>query len=143
MDLRRCHHAIGPRPSFGGVGFFSSRRCCEWSTSAWADAEQLFAVKTLTFLGFIGVLLANNFGNRAIKRANGTSTVGIPRSAFIVGGPGSVGHLCYRTTTQRRGRHTRDPVLLLGVAEFAAMLEYGAGHDCRVVRIHRFRIDRG
>jgi len=46
-------------------------------------------MKTLTFLLFIGVLLLINlFGNRVIKWANGTSTVGkvFALSVFIVGG---------------------------------------------------------
>jgi amino acid transporter len=55
----------------------------------WAKDSELFSVKTLTFLLFIGVLLLINlFGNKAIKWANGISTVGkvFALSVFVVGG---------------------------------------------------------
>ncbi|WP_279637613.1 APC family permease [Mycobacterium innocens] len=55
----------------------------------WADDSELLSVKTLTFLGFIVVLLVINiFGTRAIKWANGASTIGkvSALSVFVVGG---------------------------------------------------------
>lgn len=84
-------HAITASIAWGVLAsfFVSTLLRVAFPDKAWADAEQLFSVKTLTFLGFIGVLLAINlFGNRAIKWANGTSTVGkaFALSAFIVGG---------------------------------------------------------
>ena len=58
-------------------------------TRSWAAGTELFSVKTLTFAIFIAVLLAINlFGNRAVKWANGISTVGkmSALSLFIAGG---------------------------------------------------------
>lgn len=55
----------------------------------WADDTGLFSVKTLTFLGFIAVLLLiNMFGNRVIAWANGISTAGkiFALTVFITGG---------------------------------------------------------
>nr|WP_306255667.1 APC family permease [Mycobacterium paragordonae] len=55
----------------------------------WDRDTNLFSVKTLTFLLFIGVLLIINlFGNRVIKWANGISTVGkvFALSVFVGGG---------------------------------------------------------
>lgn len=55
----------------------------------WADDTDLLSVKTLTFLGFIAVLLLINlFGNRAITWANGISTVGkiFALTVFVAGG---------------------------------------------------------
>lgn len=87
---------------------------------AWADAEQLFSVKTLTFLGFIGVLLAINlFGNRAIKWANGTSTVGkaFALSAFIVGGLWIITTQHVNNYATAWSAYSATPYSLLGVAE--------------------------
>ncbi|MFV3452127.1 APC family permease, partial [Mycobacterium tuberculosis] len=86
----------------------------------WADAEQLFSVKTLTFLGFIGVLLAINlFGNRAIKWANGTSTVGkaFALSAFIVGGLWIITTQHVNNYATAWSAYSATPYSLLGVAE--------------------------
>jgi amino acid transporter len=55
----------------------------------WAAGTELFSIKTLTLLLFIGVLLAINlFGNKAIRWANGVSTLGkvFALSLFIAGG---------------------------------------------------------
>jgi amino acid transporter len=55
----------------------------------WAEGTEFFSIKTLTFLIFIAVLLAiNMFGNRAIRWANGISTVGkvFALALFIAGG---------------------------------------------------------
>ncbi|BDB40732.1 putative transporter [Mycobacterium kiyosense] len=55
----------------------------------WSEDTELFSVKTLTFLGFVAVLLTINlFGNRVIRWANGISTLGkvFALSVFILGG---------------------------------------------------------
>lgn len=99
----------------GGISTCASR-----SDKAWADAEQLFSVKTLTFLGFIGVLLAINlFGNRAIKWANGTSTVGkaFALSAFIVGGLWIITTQHVNNYATAWSAYSATPYSLLGVAE--------------------------
>lgn len=112
-----------PRPSLGGcwlLFFVSTLLRVAFPDKAWADAEQLFSVKTLTFLGFIGVLLAINlFGNRAIKWANGTSTVGkaFALSAFIVGGLWIITTQHVNNYATAWSAYSATPYSLLGVAE--------------------------
>ncbi|BBX73357.1 putative transporter [Mycobacterium shinjukuense] len=86
----------------------------------WADSDRLLGAKTLTFLAFIGVLLAINlFGNRAIEWANATSTLGkvFALSFFVVGGLVIivVGHVNNYGTSQAVYEPT--PYWLLGVVE--------------------------
>ncbi|AFE16853.1 permease [Mycobacterium tuberculosis RGTB327] len=142
-------HAITASIAWGVLAsfFVSTLLRVAFPDKAWADAEQLFSVKTLTFLGFIGVLLAINlFGNRAIKWANGTSTVGkaFALSAFIVGGLWIITTQHVNNYATAWSAYSATPYLVAWRRRNwqGHVLEYGAGHDCRVVRIHRFRIDR-
>jgi amino acid transporter len=89
---------------------------------AWAEDTELFSVKTLTFLIFIGVLLAINlFGNRVIRWANGISTLGkvFALSIFIVGGLGVIltQHLNNYGTSSSTGVYNPASYSFLGVAE--------------------------
>jgi amino acid transporter len=89
---------------------------------AWAEDTELFSVKTLTFLIFIGVLLTINlFGNRVIRWANGISTLGkvFALSIFIVGGLGVIltQHLNNYGTSSSTGVYHPASYSLLGVAE--------------------------
>ncbi|MFV0496332.1 APC family permease [Mycobacterium sp.] len=55
----------------------------------WSIDTDPFSIKTLTFLGFVAVLLVINlFGNRVIRWANGISTLGkvFALAVFIAGG---------------------------------------------------------
>ncbi|EUA14887.1 amino acid permease family protein [Mycobacterium kansasii 732] len=84
-------HAIVASIAWGVLAslFVSTLLKVTFPEKNWADDSELLSVKTLTFLGFIVVLLVINiFGNRAIKWANGISTVGKVSglSVFIVGG---------------------------------------------------------
>ncbi|ETW25449.1 amino acid permease [Mycobacterium gastri 'Wayne'] len=84
-------HAIVASIAWGVLAslFVSTLLKVTFPEKNWADDSELLSVKTATFLGFIVVLLVINiFGNRAIKWANGTSTVGkvSALSVFIVGG---------------------------------------------------------
>ncbi|KZS62083.1 APC family permease [Mycobacterium ostraviense] len=84
-------HAIVASIAWGVLAslFVSTLLKVAFPEKNWADDSELLSVKTLTFLGFIVVLLVVNiFGNRAIKWANGTSTVGkvSALSVFIAGG---------------------------------------------------------
>lgn len=115
-------HAITASIAWGVLAsfFVSTLLRVAFPDKAWADAEQLFSVKTLTFLGFIGVLLAINlFGNRAIKWANGTSTVGkaFALSAFIVGGLWIITTQHVNNYATAWSAYSATPYSLLGVAE--------------------------
>jgi amino acid transporter len=102
--------------------FVSTLLRVAFPTKAWAEDTELFSVKTLTFLIFIGVLLAINlFGNRAIRWANGISTVGkvFALSIFIVGGLGVIltQHLNNYATSSSTGVYNPASYSLFGVAE--------------------------
>ncbi|WP_275579509.1 APC family permease [Mycobacterium riyadhense] len=84
-------HAITASIAWGVLAslFVSTLLRVAFPSKAWADDERVLSVKTLAFLGFIAVLLVINlFGNRVIKWANGTSTLGkvFALSVFIAGG---------------------------------------------------------
>jgi amino acid transporter len=84
-------HAITASIAWGVLAslFVSTLLRVLFPDKSWADNDQPLSVKTLTFLGLIGVLLAINvFGNRVIRWANGISTLGkvFALSVFIVGG---------------------------------------------------------
>jgi amino acid transporter len=84
-------HAITASIAWGVLAslFVSTLLRVTFPDEAWAEGTQLFSIKTLTFLIFIGVLLAINlFGNRVIRWANGISTLGkiFALSLFIAGG---------------------------------------------------------
>jgi amino acid transporter len=84
-------HAITASIAWGVLAslFVSTLLDVLFPGQGWAEGTELFSVKTLTFLIFIAVLLAiNMFGNRAIRWANGISTIGkvFALALFIVGG---------------------------------------------------------
>ena len=102
--------------------FVSTLLRVTFPNKAWAEDTELFSVKTLTFLIFIGVLLAINlFGNRVIRWANGISTLGkvFALSIFIVGGLGVIltQHLNNYGTSSSAGVYNPASYALLGVAE--------------------------
>jgi amino acid transporter len=102
--------------------FVSTLLRVTFPNKAWAEDTELFSVKTLTFLIFIGVLLAINlFGNRVIRWANGISTLGkvFALSIFIVGGLGVIltQHLNNYGTSSSTGVYNPASYSLLGVAE--------------------------
>ncbi|BBX96666.1 APC family permease [Mycobacterium lacus] len=84
-------HAITASIAWGVLAslFVSTLLRVAFPGKAWADNDQLLSVKTLTFVALIGVLLTINlFGNRVIRWANGTSTLGkvFALSVFTAGG---------------------------------------------------------
>jgi amino acid transporter len=84
-------HAITASIAWGVLASLFTSTLLEvlFPDQAWAAGTDLFSVKTLTFVLFIAVLLAINlFGNRAVKWANGISTVGkvLALVLFIAGG---------------------------------------------------------
>ena len=84
-------HAITASIAWGVLAslFVSTLLNVVFPGQGWAEGTELFSVKSLTFLIFIAVLLAINlFGNRAIRWANGISTIGkvFALSLFIAGG---------------------------------------------------------
>ncbi|KAA1249723.1 APC family permease [Mycobacterium simiae] len=84
-------HAITASIAWGVLAslFVSTLLKVTFPEKNWAEDTDIVSVKTLTFLLFVGVLLAINlFGNRVIKWANGTSTVGkvSALAIFIAGG---------------------------------------------------------
>ncbi len=125
-----------------GCWLLSSRRCCEWPSpdKAWADAEQLFSVNADVFSALSACCWPSTlFGNRAIKWANGTSTVGkaFALSAFVSAGCGSSPPSTWYPTTQRRGWHTARPrTRCLASPKLArARSRVWRWPHCRVVRI--------
>ncbi|ORV41595.1 transporter [Mycobacterium conspicuum] len=95
----------------------------------WAEGTELFSVKTLTFLLFIAVLLAINlFGNRAIRWANGISTIGkvFALSLFIAGGLWLVvtQHVNNYATSAAAVEIHRDGVAGLTLATIAALYAF-------------------
>jgi amino acid transporter len=84
-------HAITASIAWGVLAslFVSTLLSVTFPHETWAEGTELFSVKTLTFLIFIGVLLGINvFGNRVVAWANGISTLGkiFALSLFIAGG---------------------------------------------------------
>lgn len=84
-------HAITASIAWGVLAslFVSTLLKVTFPEKNWAEDTDIVSVKTLTFLLFVGVLLAINlFGNRVIKWANGTSTIGkmSALAIFIAGG---------------------------------------------------------
>jgi amino acid transporter len=84
-------HAITASIAWGVLASLFASTLLEviFPDEAWAASTELFGIKTLTFLLFIGVLLAINlFGNRVVRWANGISTLGkvFALSLFIAGG---------------------------------------------------------
>jgi amino acid transporter len=84
-------HAITASIAWGVLAslFVSTLLDVTFPDQGWAEDTELFSIKTLTFLIFIGVLLAINlFGNRMIRWANGISTLGkvFALVLFIAGG---------------------------------------------------------
>ena len=72
-------HAITASIAWGVLASLFTSTLLEviFPDQSWAAGTELFSIKTLTFALFIAVLLAINlFGNRAVKWANGISTVG-------------------------------------------------------------------
>ena len=101
---------------------------------SWAAGTGVFSIKTLTFALFVAALLAINlFGNRAVKWANGVSTVGkvLALSLFIAGG------LVVVLT-----RHTNNYAASTAACSNPHQAALDTRHHCRAVRLHRFRIDR-
>jgi amino acid transporter len=88
----------------------------------WSGDTELIGVKTLTFLVFIGVLLAINlFGNRLIAWANGISTVAkvFALAVFIAGGLwiSVTQHVNKYGTSGSAGVYQPTPFALFGVIE--------------------------
>lgn len=88
----------------------------------WYQDSNLFSVKTLTFLLFIGVLLVINlFGNRVIKWANGISTAGkiFALTVFIAGGMWVIAtqHVDNYDTASSPGVYQPAPYALFGFIE--------------------------
>lgn len=84
-------HAITASIAWGVLAslFVSTLLRVMFPDEAWAEGTELFSIKTLTFLIFVGVLLTLNlFGNRVVAWANGISTLGkvFALSLFIAGG---------------------------------------------------------
>jgi amino acid transporter len=84
-------HAITASIAWGVLASLFTSTLLEvlFPDQSWAAGTELFSIKTLTFVLFIAVLLAINlFGNRAVKWANGISTVGkvFALALFIAGG---------------------------------------------------------
>jgi len=84
-------HAITASIAWGVLAtfFVSTLLKVTFPGKPWAQDTELFGVKTLTFLVFIGLLLTiNMFGNRVISWANGISTAGkvFALAVFIAGG---------------------------------------------------------
>lgn len=87
---------------------------------AWADSDQLLSVKTLTFIGFIGVLLVINlFGNRVIEWANGVSTLGklCALSIFVIGGGWIIVTQHVNNYGTSRAAYEPTPFALFGAVE--------------------------
>jgi amino acid transporter len=84
-------HAITASIAWGVLASLFTSTLLEvlFPDQSWAAGTELFSIKTLTFVLFIAVLLAINlFGNRAVKWANGISTLGkvFALALFIAGG---------------------------------------------------------
>jgi amino acid transporter len=84
-------HAITASIAWGVLASLFSSTLLEvmFPDKSWAAGTGVFSIKTLTFALFVAALLAINlFGNRAVKWANGVSTVGkvFALSLFIAGG---------------------------------------------------------
>ncbi|VBA52243.1 putative transporter [Mycobacterium attenuatum] len=114
-------HAIVASIAWGVLAslFVSTLLKVAFPEKDWAQGSELLSVKTLTFLGFIGVLLVINlFGNRAIEWANGTSTVGkiLALAVFIVDGGWIIvtHHVNQYQTASAPGVYQTAPYALFG-----------------------------
>jgi amino acid transporter len=117
-------HAITASIAWGVLAtfFVSTLLKVVFPDKPWAQDTELFSVKTLTFLVFIGVLLAiNMFGNRVISWANGISTVGkvFALAVFIAGGLWIIvtQHVNNYGTAGAAGVYQPAPYALFGVIE--------------------------
>lgn len=115
-------HAITASIAWGVLAslFVSTLLRVTFPGKHWADDDHVLSVKTLTFVGFIAVLLAINlFGNRVIKWANGISTVGkvFALSVFIAGGLWIIVTQHVNNYATARSAYHPAPYSLLGVAE--------------------------
>ena len=115
-------HAITASIAWGMLAtfFVSTLLKVVFPDKPWAQDTELFSVKTLTFLVFIGVLLAiNMFGNRVISWANGISTVGkvFALAVFIAGGLWIIvtQHVNNYGTSGSAGVYQPAPYALFGV----------------------------
>lgn len=111
-----------PRPSLGGVGFFFRLDAVASGLPRQGLGRRRATVQCedADVSRLIGVLLAINlFGNRAIKWANGTSTVGkaFALSAFIVGGLWIITTQHVNNYATAWSAYSATPYSLLGVAE--------------------------
>jgi amino acid transporter len=117
-------HAITGSIAWGVLAslFVSTLLKVVFPNKPWANDTELISMKTLTFVVFIGVLLAINlFGNRAIAWANGISTVGkvFALSIFVAGGLWIIvtQHVNNYATSGSAGVYRPAPFALFGVIE--------------------------
>lgn len=117
-------HAIVAAIAWGVLAslFVSTLLKMAFPRHAWAQGTEIFSVKTLAFLIFVAVLLVINlFGNRAIKWANGTSTVAkvLALSVFIFGGGWIIvtQHVNNYGTSASAGIYHPPPYALFGCIE--------------------------
>jgi amino acid transporter len=115
-------HAITHSIAWGVLAslFVSTLLRVAFPDKAWADADELVSVKTLTFVIFIGVLLAINvFGNRVIKWANAISTAGkvVALSVFATGGMWIIVTLHQNNYATSKAAYQPASLSLLGVAD--------------------------
>ena len=117
-------HAITASIAWGVLAtfFVSTLLKVAFPDKPWAQDTELFSVKTLTFLVFIGVLLAiNMFGNRVISWANGISTVGkVSALAVVIAGGLWIivtQHVNNYGTSSSAGVYQPAPYALFGVIE--------------------------
>jgi len=115
-------HAITASIAWGVLAtfFVSTLLKVVFPDKPWAQDTELVSVKTLTFVAFIGVLLAiNMFGNRVISWANGVSTVGklLALAVFIAGGLWIIvtQHVNNYGTSGSAGVYQPAPYALFGV----------------------------
>ena len=115
-------HAITASIAWGVLAslFVSTLLRVVFPDKAWADDDELISVKTLTFVIFIGVLLAINvFGNRVIKWANGISTLGkvVALSVFAAGGLWIIVTLHVNNYATSKAAYQPASLSLFGVAD--------------------------
>ncbi len=124
-------HAITASIAWGVLASLFTSTLLEviFPDQSWAAGTELFSIKTLTFALFIAVLLAINlFGNRAVKWANGISTVGkiFALSLFIAGGLLVVvtRHVNNYATSTAASHPTASTAATLTLATIAALYAY-------------------
>ena len=124
-------HAITASIAWGVLAslFVSTLLDVVFPGQGWAEGTELFSIKTLTFLIFIAVLLViNMFGNRAIRWANGISTIGkvFALSLFIVGGLWLVvtGHVNNYASSSSAVEIGKDTAAGLTLATIAALYAF-------------------